>query len=617
MHPPHLSTPTRRLLPATPVRSHAPVSRRVRAGTALGLVTLLLLVGCGSEQPQEPASPQPGDPWPLSPPPDDPMAWIAEQRDPATATASTTGSVDDDALTVGIGGAGTGTQYTAAGAGISFEATDLADDRLSAENPDLVRILKQLDQPTLRFGGNSVDRRLFFTDSQETAPQDWPLRSGERITTVTPEDLARLAELAQATDAHVILSVNLADGDPERAASMVGHAHTALGDRLVGVMIGNEPNGYALGEDNPLSIKDADWDTDQFRSQWRSYVQAIRAEVPETTIVGPGAYDAEWWRTVTEAGVRDTVLAVHQYPLSECGDPDDTGFQSGSEPTIENTVSQQTRDRVDTLLGRAVELANRAQMDTWVTETSASSCSGSNELTETLAAGLYTADYVLRAQLLGVDRVDFHSSLLPCKGGPPMSVICASGTVQNPGDALVPRTNGLALAVVGSLPTGEFRNTTVTPADGGESGPGAQARDVVTYAIAHDDGSTSVILVDFRDPEQAQAQAVTLNLPHGVAGARQTTFGGSDLRDNYPETTLFDGHPSAESPTTEDADGVALDVRGAITAVPDGAPSVDGYGLPLMPPDLQSEVSGVAEGDSVIHTTIEPGSVSVISTRPI
>lgn len=576
-----------------------------RSLTAVGLVAALVLGGDSAASTLELS-----DPWPLSAPPKDPVGWIAQQRGaPAPAAADGVSSASPAAVTVDVGGPGTGSAYRRAGAGISFEATDLADERLSADNPDLVRILREMDQPTLRFGGNAVDRRFFFTDSGEPTPTDWPLRDGESITTVTPQDLERLAGLAEATDAQVVLSVNLAENDPERAATLVQHGDQFLGDRLVGVMIGNEPNGYALGPENPLSIKGSDWTVQTYRQQWTSYVDAIRATTPGATIVGPGAYDATWWRAVTQSGEPNTVLAVHQYPLSECGDPRDTGYQAGSAPSIENTVSARTRDRVDALLGEAVHIADQAQMDTWVTETSASSCSGSNDLTETLAAGLYSADYVLRAQYLGVDRVDFHSSLLPCSGGPPMSVVCSSGSLANPGSAFVPRTNGLALALVGSLPPGNFLDTTLNPS-GASPSPGAKGRDAVSFAIGHADGTTSVVLIDFRDPQQASARKVSVSLPGAIDSATQSTFSGSDFRENYPETTLFDSEFG-------DHDGVAMDIRGATSPVEDGRPSVDGYGLPLLPPRLQQKVTGVQSGDQVIETTISPGSVSVISARPL
>ncbi|HSL35932.1 MAG TPA: hypothetical protein VK883_03810, partial [Arthrobacter sp.] len=54
--------------------------------------------------------------------------------------------------------------------GISLEATDLADPALSSSNASTVKLLQEADQPVLRFGGNAVDRRFFWTSSNEPVP---------------------------------------------------------------------------------------------------------------------------------------------------------------------------------------------------------------------------------------------------------------------------------------------------------------------------------------------------------------------------------------------------------------------------------------------------------------
>ncbi|ROZ63770.1 hypothetical protein EDL96_05315 [Kocuria soli] len=609
--------------------------------TALGttLATLLILTGCGPDSTEDPQSqgspstsasstaapnPESTDPWPLEAPPEDPLGWIAEQRNrgegatpTATAPRSSSGGV-----TVEVSDKDTGEDYEQAGAGLSLESTELADERISKDNPDLVRILSSMDQPTLRFGGNAVDRRFFFTDAGETPPDDWPLRPDEEITTVTPEDLERVAGLAEVTDASVIIGVNLADEDPERAASVAAHAEEAFGDRLTGIMIGNEPNGYYLGADNDRNIKDASWDEEKFIGVWEDYVKAIRKEVPDANIVGPGTYDMDWWRAVIGAEVDNSTLAVHQYPLSECDGLGDPVYRANSAPTLQNTVSAETRQRVDILLGRAVRLADEADMNTWVMETSVSACAGSNDITTTQAAALYSADYVMRAQELGVDRIGFHSSVEPCNGGAPMSVLCSSGTLQKPGEAFVPRTNGLALALVGGLPAGQFQETQIAVGKGKPT-EGSKGEEVTAYAIEQEDGTTSVVVVDFRDPATAEELPVTVKLPKGISAANVSTLSGDDWTENYPATTLFDGgepsHPvtSTNAPTTVDGDGVAMDVRGAVTPVEPGRPSVDGYGLPLLPPRLQPQVPGVEPGDTDVTTTTAPGSVSVITAEAL
>lgn len=64
--------------------------------------------------------------------------------------------------------------------GISFGATDLADPRLDPDSSNLDEPLRSLGSPALRFGGNALERRTFWTSTGETPKYD------EKVT-VTPE----------------------------------------------------------------------------------------------------------------------------------------------------------------------------------------------------------------------------------------------------------------------------------------------------------------------------------------------------------------------------------------------------------------------------------------------
>jgi len=73
-----------------------------------------------------------------------------------------------------------GPGYTADNIGVSFDATDLADPRLDPESSNLDEQLRPLGSPELRFGGNALDRRTFWTSTGETPKYD------EKVT-VTPD----------------------------------------------------------------------------------------------------------------------------------------------------------------------------------------------------------------------------------------------------------------------------------------------------------------------------------------------------------------------------------------------------------------------------------------------
>lgn len=507
-----------------------------------------------------------------------------------------------DAATVTVSARATGEDLGHGGVGLSFEATELADDRLDAGNTDLVSLVRELDRPTLRFGGNSVDRRFFFTAEDEEPPTDWPLREGETVTAVTPDDLHRVAEFARAADATVVLGVNLAADDAARAGTLARHGDAAFGEDLIAIMVGNEPNGYHPGEDHPLSVKGEGWDIPAYVADLTEYARAIRAEVPGLPVTAPGAFAPDWWEAVAEAGLEDVVLAAHQYPLSSCD-----GSESRHAPTMDNLVAAHTRDNVDRFVGIAADQAEAAGMPLWLTESSVSACLGGNGITETLGSAVFSAEYSLRAQSLGVERLVHHSSLDRCAGGPPMSSVCSSGTRDDEGKAFVPRANHLGLALVGQIPDGDFLHTDAT---GNE--------DVTAYAIRHpaDDRGrvrTTVAVTNFADPARAGRTPVTVRLPAPLQDAVLTQLGGPAWDAELPGTSLFDVVPEAGGQRTGDRDGRALTVDTALRPAGAGDVSVDGWGLPLTPVAQRPRVPGAGPGDEELRVTLNPGTVTVLT----
>lgn len=180
------------------------------------------------------------------------------------------------------------TTLSAENIGISFEATDLADPRWNPGAGNLDDVLAELGSPGLRFGGNQLDRGMFWTSSGEQPPAG-------RVA-VTPEDLNRVARTVEKVDASVTLGIPLGDYDPERGADMVTHAKQAFGSHLLAVSIGNEPNGFTADHREGLKIRDAaEWDEDAYLTQVEAYRTAIEQRVgDDVSLVGPGVAGGSW-----------------------------------------------------------------------------------------------------------------------------------------------------------------------------------------------------------------------------------------------------------------------------------------------------------------------------------
>ncbi|GAB3562166.1 hypothetical protein [Spelaeicoccus albus] len=386
-----------------------------------------------------------------------------------------------------------------ASVGLSFEATDLADPRLDPANSNLDDLVKKLDHPALRFGGNSLDRRFFWTSSGEKKPK-WATVS------VGPNDLRRLKRLLDATGSKVTLGVNLGHFDPKRAGDMAKYAHRILGGRLIGVAIGNEPNGYATG-DKKLDVRPQGWTTAKYIKQVQAYSAAIHALSPTVPIIGPDAYDAQWWRAFTGAKIpRSAAMTQHWYPLYACG-------KNGKEkysPKATNLVAPGIHDKTSKMLSWAHRAAGRAGLPLWLDETGPTSCPGSNGAASSHAEALWAVDYTLNAASHGVRRLAMHSSLAACNGGPPISMVCAGGSYDDPSGQFRGRSGYAALAAVASIPNGRFMSARVHG-----------SKHVFAYAISA--GNTiAVVVINELDPVKYKRARTTVTLP--VAGKRVRAY---------------------------------------------------------------------------------------------
>ncbi|EWS81418.1 hypothetical protein BF93_16545 [Brachybacterium phenoliresistens] len=387
--------------------------------------------------------------------------------------------------------------------GLSFEATDLASPLWGSESSNLDEMLEALDSPVLRFGGNSVDRRMWWTSSGESAP-DWA------EATVTPADLQRVAAAAEAADASVTITLDLGHDDPQRAADMAAHAREAFGRRLLAVSIGNEPNGFFHANQPQLAVRDDSWDTDAYRAALTEHSAAIEAVAPGTPIAGPGAYDAPWWRAFAESGIpHQRALTMHWYPLWDCSGP----ASSIANPTVEDLTSPALRERARQLIGMGAQVAEQHDLPLWMEETGPTSCPGTNATSRTHAQALWTGDYALTAAESGVERLAFHATLQACQGGAPMSPVCATGSLDRPGGLLRGRTSFLAMLQLAQLPAG----TVLAPAVSGDGR-------IMVHAVLGDDGTLGVMIVDLRDPEGAAPVPVQLSAPGGLDAAAPTAW---------------------------------------------------------------------------------------------
>ena len=149
-----------------------------------------------------------------------------------------------EAVTIGLNPVLAGRPVPARFLGLSFEVGSLGLLAQMGEHGNLVTLLRSLGPGVLRFGGITADQNVAWSDAATPRPA-WA------SATIGPADMRSLGRLARRSGWTVLLTVGLAHFEPQAAAREVAAAKAALGPRLVGVEIGNEPDslgrhGYRL-----------------------------------------------------------------------------------------------------------------------------------------------------------------------------------------------------------------------------------------------------------------------------------------------------------------------------------------------------------------------------------
>jgi hypothetical protein len=414
--------------------------------------------------------------------------------------------------------------------GLSFEKNLLAQPPLTAGN--LARLLSTLGPGVLRFGGNQVDK-TFWTSTGEKPPA-WAL------TTLTPADLERLATLTRASGWKLLYGVNLKHKDAARAADEVAAARRILGDALIGVEIGNEPNYY--------SKELPGYSPAQYHADFELYREALAKVAPGLGLIGPGGGSApnaiefltEFARLQQANPQRHIeALATHFYPHCARNPPT---------PTMADLLSPEFADRIKARIKFLVDSARPLGVKTRLTEANSITCGGVDGVSDRYGSALWAVDQALLVSSAGVTAENFHSNIAVCGGPkPPGSAytpFCAANATDQAAGKLIVQPEYYALLFMREVGTGTF-----AAVDNGE------AATLRAYALKKD-GHLKVVL----DNLQAQEREVSVKLGGKFRKAQSIRLSGPSL-DARTGITLA-GQTVAEDGTFPPIKATAVKVSG-------------------------------------------------------
>ena len=256
--------------------------------------------------------------------------------------------------------------------GLGFEISSVAvPGLLSAGNRTYVDLVRDLGaNGVIRIGGNTSDFSRY--DARGTAV------SAPKATVVTEANLRELKTFVDAVGWKLIWGLNLGDDKLDNAVEQARAVAGIMGDRLIALEIGNEPDLFPNQGHRPKGYDFAMWLAD-----YRRYKAAIRAVLPHVAFAGPDLAGAvDWMEQFARQESDIALLTAHHYI---------TG-QANPAATLDTMLAEEKK--YQPALARFQAAAKAAGKPWRMCETASFSGGGKEGVSDTFAAALWVLDYL-------------------------------------------------------------------------------------------------------------------------------------------------------------------------------------------------------------------------------
>lgn len=273
--------------------------------------------------------------------------------------------------------------------GLGFEISSVAvPNLLTAKNKTYVQLVRNLGKKgVIRVGGNTSDFATF--DAHGAA------LSAPKSTVVNESNLRDLKTFLDALDWTLIWGLNLGQDRLDNAVSEAKAVAQVMGDRLLALEIGNEPDLFPRSGHRSADYGYAAWFAD-----YRRYKAAIRAILPRVPFAGPDLAGATDWMEQFARDEHDIqLLTAHHYIAG----------QSSPTATIETMLAANTR--YNSILDRFKSAAEGAHIPWRMCETASFSGGGKDGVSDSAAAALWSLDYLFVLAEFGCAGVNMETGV--------------------------------------------------------------------------------------------------------------------------------------------------------------------------------------------------------------
>jgi hypothetical protein len=369
--------------------------------------------------------------------------------------------------------------------GLSYEKLAMSYGYFHASNHNLIELFRHLGAGVLRLGGGAVDRLLWTSSTNGTHQQ------------ISSTNVKNLAGFLRSTGWLCLYAINLATSTPALAAEEVGFVVSALGESLLGIEIGNEPDEYGVTG----KFFAGNWTFQNFMDRWDAFRSAILQAAPHVPITGPAAgggnhistWTLPFGQIVTPSEL--TLLTQHYYR------------QSGASATSTATFLVSPDNQLTTDVGILKAGAQQLGIPYRISECNSFFNGGAAGVSNSYASSLWVLDFLFDAAMGGATGVNMHGG-----GNAPGYTPIADDS----GAVIEARPEYYGLLLFALAGTGTLLETQLS----------AGSVDVTAYAVRTPSGGLNIILVN---KDTLQNVTLTIQANQAIETASMQIMTGPSL----------------------------------------------------------------------------------------
>ncbi|MGH9401386.1 MAG: glycosyl hydrolase family 79 C-terminal domain-containing protein [Terriglobia bacterium] len=276
--------------------------------------------------------------------------------------------------------------------GLGFETSTVAyPGLLSGANRALINYISAMGhEGVIRIGGNTSDYAVWSPHGKAvSSPQPQPSVINNAI-------LADLGRFLRAIGWKLIWGLNLGTGTPQEASEEAAAVAGAVGDALLALQIGNEPDLFSHN-----GLRNRNYTYPDYLREFQRFAKAIRKRLPNIPFAGPDvAVQTSWAGEFAGGPERPVLLTQHYYAEGPPANP---------AATIQNLLKP--NERYEEMLRQLRRISNSARIPYRIVETNSCFGGGKPGVSDTFASALWGLDYCFSLAAHEAAGINFENGI--------------------------------------------------------------------------------------------------------------------------------------------------------------------------------------------------------------